>query len=52
MLECSIWVVGWSGSGVGVGCEVSGGVHGVCLVCVCVVSVWYVCSEFGLSLYV
>ena len=39
VVECSICVVGWNGSGVGVGCEVSCGVHSVYLVCVCVVCV-------------
>ena len=37
VVVCSIWVVGWSGSGVYVGCEVSCDMLSVYLVCVCVV---------------
>ena len=29
VVVCSIWLVGWSVSGVCVGCEVSCGVHGI-----------------------
>lgn len=40
----NIWVVGWRGSGICVGCQVSCGVRSVYLVCVCVVKVCHVCS--------
>ena len=38
-------MVGWSGSGVGVGCEVSCGVHGVWCV-----FVWYQCGMCAVNL--
>lgn len=45
-------MVGWNGSGVCVGCQVSCGMHSVYVGCVSVVKVWCVCSEYGLSLCV
>ena len=46
MVVCSIRVVGWSVSGVCMGCKVSCGVHGVYFVCI----VWYKCGMCAVNL--